>query len=101
MKEDYFIVGILDESEVSNQDTKLEEIKRIFNSLQLDTFYFPFLENLAKFMPDFHKTIYIPMEAVFKTLNSTGFLESVPLFCNSRETHLNIKLISTAFILIK
>lgn len=45
--------------------------------------------------------IEIPMETVFKTLNSTGFLESVPLFCNSRETHLNIKLISTAFILIK
>ena len=46
MKEDYFIVGILDEKEVSNQETKLDEIKRVFNTLNLGTFYYPFLENL-------------------------------------------------------
>ena len=101
MKEDYNIVGILEESEVSYQETKLEEIKRIFSVLQLDTFYYPFLDNLSIFLPNYENWMSIPMEVVFKTLNSTGFLESVPLFCNSRETHLNIKLISTAFILIK
>lgn len=46
MKEDYFIVGILDESEVSNQVTKIDEIKRVFTTLHLGTFFYPFLENL-------------------------------------------------------
>lgn len=33
--------------------------------------------------------------------HSIAFLRSVPLFCNARETHLNIKLICSAIILIK
>lgn len=48
MKEDLFIVGILDEYEVSHHDIRLDEIKRVFDSIHLNTFYYPFLEILEK-----------------------------------------------------
>jgi hypothetical protein len=45
--------------------------------------------------------IDIPMQAVFDSINSNDFLVEVPKFCNARETHLNIKVLSTSFILLK
>ena len=47
------------------------------------------------------ENLELSMKTVFETLNSSEFLKEVPKFCNARETHLNIKVLSSAFILTK
>jgi hypothetical protein len=41
------------------------------------------------------------MKHVLKVINWNEFLKSVPKFCNARETHLNIDILITVFILVK
>lgn len=97
MKEDLFIVGILTEKDVDDMDITLEEVRQVMDWLDLGTFYEPFLANLKEKYNDDENLL----SRTFKTLNSIRFLRSVPLFCNARETHLNIKLITSSIILTK
>ena len=57
MKEDLFLTGILDEDEVSNQSTTLEECKRVFRTVHLNTLYEPFLKHLEKYEPDYQNKV--------------------------------------------
>ena len=41
------------------------------------------------------------MEIVFKIVNSSEFFQSVPRYCNARETWANIQLINSGLILFK
>ena len=55
MKSNPFITGILDESEVENQPTSLEEIAKVFSATHLQSFYDPFLKEFEKYVPNYRE----------------------------------------------
>jgi hypothetical protein len=99
MKEDFILIGILPESLVEHKKVQLTEIKSILvEALQLGSMYNPMVDLLKQ------KNLIIDGESVclkdlFSMIKSKDFLQTIPLFCNQRETYSNIQLIIVGIIL--
>jgi hypothetical protein len=94
------VIGIIPESFFTTETTNESELKRIiYEGLAIGPLFEPLIEDLIT--KDKVDKGEILCSDVVKSVYSESFLKRCPMFVSSRETIANIKLITTALILIK
>jgi hypothetical protein len=97
--EDVSIVGIIPEDELSGHTNAQELSKVIYDSLSIGPLFDPLINDLNS------KGLIIDEEIeckeVLKALYSNSFLKRCPKFVSHRETLLNVKLITTAMLVLR
>jgi len=102
-REEINIIGIIQDSELESEsmNTDTEELKKIFyDALCLGPMY----DTLHKILVERNYLDFsnrIKCKDVVKALNTNKFLSNCPNFVSSRETLVNIKLITAALIILK
>jgi hypothetical protein len=97
------IIGILPESELDKESMIIEseELKKIFYDALMIGPMFGTLYNILEEKKLLDVSGRIKCKNIVKELNTNRFLTECPDFVSSRETLVNIKLVTTALITLK
>jgi hypothetical protein len=102
-RDEITIIGIIPETELNKESMVIEseELKKIFYDALMIGPMFNTLYNILEEKKLLDVSGRIKCHHIVKELNTNRFLKECPNYVSSRETLVNIKLVSTALITLK